>query len=155
MRFLLTNEKHVRSSLHPLLTGIILAIVLFMPLDILWHGTAFGFTPSQVMHTLYGDEENFIDPLAFDTVLLQAHTDWFSTFIVLLITEAFTIRYLSTARFTTVVVHAIGILGMLTPLLLIAAYRYALLLWVWWGMFYGWHGLIGIIGTRLLVKVWR
>ena len=138
MRFLITKDLAHSRLIIRLMTGVSVAIILYLLLDILLHAYMPGLVPDVLMHTLYGDSANFEEPVLFDTLLQGVHTDLFMTLVTLMILSSVYIRLFGEQPKSKFLVHLLFIAGMLAPLSLVAAY--------FWGSFfaYGWLVLFGV-----------
>jgi hypothetical protein len=104
--------------------------------------------------TLFGDAENFIEPVLIDSLLLQVHIDLFMTLFALLILSSIYIRLYSDKVMTKWVVHVLFIMGMLAPATLVLAYFVsASFTAIWLISFVLWHILASIVAVMTLKKL--
>jgi len=156
MRFLVTKEKEMRPLLRFLISGVLAALALYLLLDILSHALFLGIYPDMVYDTLYGNEERFIEPMPLGTLLLQVHIDWFMTLFAVLILSAITVRVMEHKRDKRIIVHMLGIGGLLTPMLLLGAYFvHTVVLSLWMGLFIGWHLFAFVLSLILIGRTLR
>jgi len=156
MRFLLTKEKELRPLLVVLINGVLIALSIYLIMDIVLHAVTLGMTPDALRTTLYGSEEQFVEPMPFGTLLLQVHTDLFMTLFVVLILASISVRVLETARAKRIILHLLGLTGVFTPIfLLIAYFTTYTVLFIWLLFFLGWHLLTLVLSCFLIWKVMR
>jgi len=133
MKFLVTKDL-AHSQLLAYLIGIVLvAILLYLGLDVVLHGYVIGSDLTAIHSTLFGNAETFEEPILIDSLLLQVHIDLFMTIFVLLILSAVYIRVHNKTTAMKWVLHALFILGLLAPLSLLLAYFWSeafVLIWV-------------------------
>ena len=122
MKFLITKELSHRSLLTNLMAGVTVALFLYLGLDVVLHAYVIGSDLESILNTLYGNVEEFIEPVLIDTLLLQVHIDFFTTLFSMMIIASIYIRLYSDKSITKWLVHMLFILGLLTPLFLLVAY---------------------------------
>jgi len=154
MKFLVTKDSAHSALLSYLMAGVVSAILLYLGFDTLLHFYVIGLDLHSVSVTLFGDAENFIEPVLIDSLLLQVHIDLFMTLFALLILSAIYIRLFSTGTMTKWLVHFLFIMGILAPVaLLLAYYVSALFTVVWLISFAFWHILASIVAVMILKKL--
>lgn len=72
----------------PILSGLLLFTALFLPIDILIKKETLGLWSSSIKYTLFGNEEQFIDPISSTSFLESLHTDIFFIMMILLTLSA-------------------------------------------------------------------
>ncbi len=155
MKFLVTKELKGSPLLLHLMGMVVVSILLYLILDVLVHGYILGWNMEAMTSTLYGNAENFEEPVLFDTLLLQVHIDLFMTIFALLILSSVWIRFASPKRGMKWVLHAVLLLGLLAPLLLLLAYGVGLFfLYGWLLAFFLWHGMAIMMALSVLKKWW-
>jgi len=156
MKFLVTKDTQASGLLRFLMGGLLAAVLLYLPMDILLHGLQLGFTPADVKATLYGDEAAFLEPILLDTLLLQVHIDLFMTLFVVLILSAMIVRLMERKQTKRVLLHLLGTTGLMMPMLLLSAYFFgSAVLHIWIGVFLFWHLVAFCVSIALLRKVVR
>ena len=154
MKFLVSKDLAHSIHLRYLMVGVVSAILLYLGFDALLHVYVIGFDMQSVSVTLFGDAENFIEPVLIDSLLLQVHIDLFMTLFAILILSSVYIRLYSDSVMTKWTVHLLFILGMLAPAaLLLAYYVNALFTAIWLISFIFWHILASIIAVMILKKL--
>jgi len=154
MKFLVTKDLEHFVHLRYLMVGVVSAILLYLGFDTLLHAYVIGLDMHSVSVTLFGDVENFIEPVLIDSLLLQVHIDLFMTLFALLILSAVYIRLFAGRATTKWIVHILFITGMLAPLTLLLAYYVSdLFAAVWLIGFVFWHVLASVISLMILKKL--
>ncbi|MFK5976393.1 MAG: hypothetical protein QM493_07790 [Sulfurovum sp.] len=154
MKFLVTKDSKLSPLLRYLIVGVLFAMILYLLLDILLHGYLLGFDINSIKATLFGDEENFIEPILFDTLLMQIHINLFFSLIAIMIISSLYIRFYNSYKRTKIFVHLMLFLGFLSPLLLLITFLY--LPWLLLGflsIFFTLHILTSIISILILKKL--
>jgi len=129
-------------------------ILLYLGLDIVLHAYTIGLDKQSLQATLYGDVENFVEPILTDSLLLQVHIDLFMKLFAILILSAIYIRLYSSEEMTKWIVHLMFIMGMLAPLILILAYFVSALFTAMWLIsFVLWHVLASVVAMMILKKL--
>ena len=155
MKFLVTKDLAHSTLLSYLMGSIVFAILLYLGLDTVLHAYIIGLDMHSVSVTLFGDAENFVEPILIDSLLLQVHIDLFMTLFAILILSSIYIRLYSDKVMTKWIVHLLFIMGMLAPAALILAYLVsALFTAVWLIGFILWHVLASLVALMILKKLW-
>ncbi len=154
MKFLVTKDLAHSTLLSYLMGSVVFAILLYLGFDMLLHAYVIGLDINSVSVTLFGDIENFVEPILIDSLLLQVHIDLFMTLFALLILSSIYIRLYSEKVMTKWVVHLLFLTGMLAPISLILAYFVSASLTVMWLIsFVMWHLLASIVSLMILKKL--
>ena len=122
MKFLISNELTHVALLKYLMLAVSVALFFYLVLDVAMHGYVLGFDLPSIQSTLYGNEEEYIEPILIDSLLLQVHIDLFMMLFSMMIIASIYIRLYSDKSITKWLVHMLFILGLLTPLFLLVAY---------------------------------
>lgn len=122
MKFLVTKDlQHSRLLAH-LMTGVSVALLFYLGLDVVLHGYLLGTDITEVSTTLYGNTEEFVEPILLDSLLLQVHIDLFMSLFSIMIIASMYIRLFSAKPSTKRLVHALFTFGLAAPLALLIAY---------------------------------
>jgi len=70
--------------MRPLLGGLLLFILLFLTADIMLKDDHIGLTPTHLTQTLFGNEEEYIEPVTEHFLLELIHSDIFFIMMTLL-----------------------------------------------------------------------
>lgn len=154
MKFLVTKDLAHSTLLSYLMGSVVFAIFLYLGFDMVLHAYVIGLDMHSVSVTLFGDAENFVEPILIDSLLLQVHIDLFMTLFAILILSSIYIRLYSSKVMTKWVVHLLFSLGMLAPVTLLLAYFVnALFAAMWLMSFVLWHILASIVAIMILKKL--
>lgn len=154
MKFLVTKDLAHSTLLTYLMGSVVFAILLYLGFDMLLHAYVIGYDMQSVSITLFGDIENFVEPILIDSLLLQVHIDLFMTLFAILILSSIYIRLYSDKVMTKWVVHLLFSLGILAPVVLLMAYYVSTLFTaIWLISFVLWHILGGIVAMMILKKL--
>ena len=154
MKFLVTKDLAHSTLLSYLMGSVIFAILLYLGFDMVLHAYVIGLDMHSVSVTLFGDVENFVEPVLIDSLLLQVHIDLFMTLFALLILSSIYIRLYTDKVTTKWIVHLLFSLGMLAPVALLLAYFVnASFAAIWLISFILWHALASIVAIMTLKKL--
>ncbi len=152
MKFLVTKDLAHSTLLGNLMAGVVVAIFFYLVLDIVLHAYVIGLDVSTVSTTLFGNTEEFIEPILIDTLLLQVHIDLFMSLFAIMIVTSIYIRLHSTKVLTKLLVHLLFILGLLAPLLLMVSYFTSVsFIYLWLACFMIGH-LLGMSMSLIIIK---
>ena len=154
MKFLVTKDLAHSTLLSYLMGSVIFAILLYLGFDMVLHAYVIGLDMNSASVTLFGDVENFVEPVLIDSLLLQVHIDLFMTLFALLILSSIYIRLYSDKVMTKWVVHLLFSLGILAPVTLLLAYFVsASFTAIWLISFVLWHVMASIVALIILKKL--
>jgi len=154
MKFLVSKDTAPTPLLRQLMTAVTVAMLLYLLLDVVLHGYLIGFSPQAAAQTLYGNEEAFVEPILFESLLLQVHIDLFMALVSLLIVVSIYLRMKHKEKVRKGLLHALFLSALAAPLLLIAAYfGGSFWLYGWVGAFYLWHLLALFVGMVALKRL--
>lgn len=153
MKFTLNNDHQRDRLMNSLLTGLMLFILLFLGFDLLFKSEQIGLSYVTMSTTLFGDEEAFLDPLPFTSLLEIIHADTFFAMMLLLTLGAVYGRVGHAKRVRVILINITmlnALMSITTPLL---AYYYSpLFIWFWLFSLLVWHA--GAIAMSL-ISLWR
>lgn len=145
MQFL---DKSKELNKNPLLKYLILFLVLtlliYLGLDILLHQQQIGLTLTTAHNTILGNEEEFLDPILFDTLLERTHFNIFSSMLTLMLLALILIRLNPKPKQQQIIIHVAFITSILSHVTLLLTYVHAFFIMLWIGLFLVWH-LLGLI----------
>ena len=154
MKFLVTKDLAHSTLLTYLMGSVVFAILLYLGLDTVLHAYVIGLDRQSASVTLFGDAENFVEPVLIDSLLLQVHIDLFMTLFALLMLSSIYIRLYAEKVMTKWIVHLLFITGMLAPATLILAYFVGTsFVTMWLVTFILWHLLAAIVAVMILKKL--
>ena len=152
MKFLVTKDLQHSRLLGNLMIGVSVALFFYLGLDVLLHAYTIGFDLVSIANTLYGNVEEFIEPILIDSLLLQVHSDLFMSLFSIMIIASIYIRLYSDKSVTKWLVHMLFIMGLTAPLFLIVAYFTSIsFAYAWLASFILGH-LLGIFMSLRIIK---
>jgi len=157
MKFLITKDLEHTTLLSKLMAGVSISLFFYLILDVALHGYVLGADITSISTTLYGNQEEFIEPILLDTLLLQVHIDLFMSLFTVMIIASIYIRLYSAKVTTKWLVHTLFILGLVAPMVLLITYfTSSIFVYVWLVSFVLGHllgmGMSLVIIKRLLFK---
>lgn len=152
MKFLVTKELSYSALLKNLVVGVCIALFFYFILDVLLHGYIIGYTFEEINATLYGNAEEFIEPILIDSLLLQVHIDLFMSLFGVMIIASIYIRLYSTQKMTKFLLHTLFLLSLFSPVMLMLAYVSSkMLVFIWIACFVLGH-LLAMVMSMMIVK---
>ena len=126
--------------MRPLLGGLLIFILLFLSVDVLLKNTTIGLTPTQLSETLFGNEEEYIEPVTEHFLLELMHSDIFFMMMTLLTLSAVYARLCQNKSMRMININAMMISALLSVLFLpLAYYASAHFILPYILAFYSWH----------------
>jgi len=126
--------------MRPILGGLLLFILLFLSADILLKNDHIGLTQTTLSQTLFGNEEEYIEPVTEHFLLELMHSDIFFMMMTLLTLSAVYARLCQNKAIRIVNINATMISALLTVLFLpLAYYLSAHFILPYIIAFYSWH----------------
>lgn len=125
MRFTLIKNVKQDKSMKPLLNGLLLFIILYLIFDVFVKNHTLGLTVQTVSTTLFGNADEFLDPMNKAVFLEFVHMQIFFLMMLLLTLSAVFIRLLHTKTKAIFTMNLLMIFGLFTPLTLFGAYFFA------------------------------
>lgn len=154
MKFLVTKDLGHSRLLAYLMGAVVIAILMYLVLDMIMHSYVIGADMVSIKSTLFGNAETFEEPILIDSLLLQVHIDLFMTLFALLILASIYIRLYSQSPFVKVVVHILFSFGIFTPIFLLLAYFWSeIFIYIWLGSFLLWHVIAFVVSVMILKKL--
>ncbi|MHC3994545.1 hypothetical protein ACXWTF_06920 [Thiomicrolovo sp. ZZH C-3] len=140
MRFTLVKDLRSDALMRPLLNGLLLFTGSFLVADAFLKRDHIGLSRDTLSNTLYGNEEEFIEPVSEHFVLELLHSDIFFMMMTLLTLSAVYARLCPLKRVAAVVINIAMIAAVADiTLLALAYYRGGSYLLPWLGAFWLWH----------------
>ena len=81
-----------------IMKGFLVFILLYLASNVLVMNSSFGISPEQISTTLFGNEEEYLDPITESTFLEFWHTEIFFIMMILLTLNAIFIRLAKKSR---------------------------------------------------------
>ncbi len=92
MRFTLIKDLRKDPMMRPILSGLLIFSIVYLIADIIVKHYGFGILPSEISMTLFGNEDEYIDPITKSTFLENWHMEIFFIMMILLSLSATFIR---------------------------------------------------------------
>ena len=137
MKFLEQPRSLNNPLLKNLMRFLIVVIALALLSDILLHDYKIGLSPSQATQTIAGNEEEFCEPMLFDSLLEQVHTDTLNSMISLLLLAVILIRLNPTSKQRSI--HLAFISAISTQIVLLVSFYFSAFILLWIILFVLWH----------------
>ena len=125
MRFTLIKDVKHDQSMKPLLNGLLIFTTLYILFDLFVKQHTLGLSVQTVSTTLFGNADEFLDPMNESVFLEFVHMQIFFLMMLLLTLSAVYIRLLHKKKNTMLVMNLLMLSGVLTPITLTLAYFYA------------------------------
>ena len=110
MQFLDKSKAFDKNPLlQKLILFLVLSLLLFLGFDVLLHHHQIGLTLNAATNTILGNEEEFLDPILFDSLLERVHADILSAMISLMLLAVILIR-LNPISFSTAILSQVALL---------------------------------------------
>lgn len=140
MQFL---DKNKELNKNPLLKRLILFLVgtllLYLGVDIVLHHQQIGLTLTTATHTILGNEEEFLDPILFDTLLEKTHANLLSSMIIIMLLATIYIRLTKCTQKRQPAVHLTFLTAISSHIALLLTQSYPLFIGIWIILFLLWH----------------
>ncbi len=138
-----------------MVTFLLALITLFLISNIYVKGLNFGFDPQSVFITLLGDQDNFIEPYALESLLEMTHIDLFFHSMLFLIVAALGLRvdkHSTAMKVILAVLLLLIVIAVISPFAALSGiYFYAL---AWYYSFILMHMTLFLIMLLIVVKMW-
>ena len=153
MRFTLIKDLKQEQSMKSLLRFLLVFIFLYIVANILVKFSTLGLSIESVHLTLFGSEEDFIDPLSIASFLELLHTEIFFIMMVSFVLSAVFIRIATKNKVNRLLVNFLMLFGLGTLTTLGLSYFINdLMVIVYLSCFYTWNTLLVYM---TLYSLWR
>lgn len=126
--------------MNPIISGLLLFTLLYLTVDILVKANTFGLFSSTISSTLFGNEEEFIEPLSNASFLEFIHTEIFFIMMILLTLSAIYARVSHKKSFSLWIINALLLTSLVSLMTLALSYYFSpLLLNLYVITFFIWH----------------
>jgi hypothetical protein len=122
LRFTLIKDLKHDAILKPVLGGLLFFILLYLVADLFVKQSSFGLTPDAIKGTLFGNEEEFLDPLSKAAFLEFWHMEIFFSMMLLFTLSAVYIRMSEGSKKALYVVNLLFISTLVSLFSLFIAY---------------------------------
>ncbi len=153
MKFTLNNDHQASRLMNTLLSGLMVFILLFLVTDLIVKTYHYGFTTDAIATMLYGNEEEFIEPLPFASLLEGVHADIFFAMMTLLTLGAVYGRTGRSKRLRIILVNLMMLTALTAMIAPVLAYVHsAFWITVWIITAVSWHAIAMLVA---LIALWR
>ncbi|WP_457747446.1 hypothetical protein [Sulfurimonas sp.] len=140
MRFTLIKDLKKENSMRYILNALLLFIVLYLTLDIYVKYLTIGLTPQLLSASLYGDENEFLDPMPLSVFLEFIHVEIFFMMILLLTLSAIYIRTQYKKKFAPFLLHLTSLSAIFSIFsVTVAFFLSSAMIYLYIICFYIWH----------------
>ncbi len=140
MKFTLVKNIQKDSAMSLILKGFLLFILLYLIADVLVMNSSFGITVDTITTTLFGNEDEYIDPINEASFLEFWHTQIFFVMMILLTLNAIFIRVANRSRVINTNILMISAITSLISLVL-AFYVSNFFVNVYMWSYFIWHAM--------------
>lgn len=124
MRFTLLKDLRQDKAIKPLLNGLLLFMLIYFIADISVVNATLGLTNEAIKITLYGNIDEFIDPIDTSVFLEYIHGQIFFIMMILLTLCTVYARLCSVKRYSIIVINILMISALLSLITLALSYFY-------------------------------
>ncbi len=134
-----------------LLNGLLIFILLYLPLDLFVKSHTIGITTGAIQTTLFGNADEFLDPMNKSVFLEFVHMQIFFLMMLVLTLSAVYIRLLHHKTNTILSMNLFVFFALLTPITLAATYFYSdQFTTIYLASFFTWHAIALLMTLRSL-----
>lgn len=153
MRFTLIKDLKKDKSMNPILKGLLVFIVLYLIVDVFLKEHTMGLIPKDILHTLFGNMDEYVDPMSEALFLEFIHMEIFFEMMMLLTLNAVFTRLMYLKPLSLFVSNITLITAILSLITIALTYFYAqVFVFVYVISFFIWH--IGAF-YMALSSLWR
>ena len=140
MKFLVTKELWHNQLLKWLVVFFVAILILFLLSDMLLHHYQIGLEFSRAIETIMGNEEEFTDPILFDSLLERVHIDIFTSTITLMLLALIYVRVAPKNKIKSLPIHLLFLTAILSHIALMGGfYAGEFFIYSWVVLFIIWH----------------
>ena len=153
MRFTLLKDLKKDKSMRPILSGLLIFTFFYLLSDIVVKYFNFGIFPQEISLTLFGDEEQFLDPLTSSGFLEFWHVEIFFIMMILLTLSAVFVRLTKHNTFKVIVLNIVMLSALFSLIaLLVAFFISPVFVFAYSFLFLSWH----IVALYMIVySLWK
>lgn len=154
MRFTITNDLKQNPLMRLILMGLIFFILIYLFADIFVKYKNFGISVSMVKLTLFGDEDEFIEPLPEASFLEFIHSEIFFIMMVLFTLSIVFIRVASKSKIDFIIINLTMMAAIVSLITLgLSFYISEIFVYIYIISFFLWHTLSIYISLYTLWKL--
>ncbi len=156
MKFLATKSLKENPFLKNLLAGLMIFIILFLVLDVVLYSEQIGFRFEDAKNRILGNEEEFIEPILFDSLLIMIHSNLFFSMLILLILSAVWIRVSKLNTLSKWILHLLFLMAIFSNIFLLIGYFYISFgVEIWIVLFWSWHFIAIFMAIYTIYRVYQ
>jgi small-conductance mechanosensitive channel len=156
LRFLLVKDLKKDKNFKAPLSVLLIFTTLYLIADIFVKHSTLGLFPSTVVSSLFGDEEQYIEPMELSVFLEFWHMEIFIYMMILLTLSAVFIRVFENSKTSVTISHINMILAFVSLVSIALAYFYTpALVYLYSGSFLLWHILSLYICIVSLYRIYH
>ncbi len=156
MKFTLVKDLRQDPLMRPVLSGLLVFLILFFISNLAQKYEQIGLHVKTAALVMYGDEENFIDPISITSLLEILHSDLFMMMMTLLSLSAIYIRLSPHIKLSKIVLHLLMISAIFSILFLLGAYYFHTIFLTLWIIFlWIWHLLALSMSIESLYRLYQ
>ncbi len=122
MRFTLIKDLKQDSTMRPIISGLLIFTLLYLVFDIFVKHFNFGIFPDAIRLTLFGNEDEFLDPMTQSSFLELWHVEIFFIMMILLTLSAVFIRVSNASKKQILITNITMISSIISLVSLLASY---------------------------------
>lgn len=140
MKFTLIKDLKKDRVMKPIISSVLIFSILFIASDLFVKHNGFGITPASIELSVYGDEEQFLDPIGKNVFLEFWHVEIFSVMMVCFLLSTIYIRLSMGSKKALIIVNIMLISAILSLIFLPVLYFFsAVFIYPYLLTFYIWH----------------
>jgi len=140
MRFTLIKNLKQDNSMRPILNALLSFTLMYLVLDIFVTQESIGLFSEKIKITLFGNEEEFVDPMSSIYFLEYIHTQIFFLMMIFLTLSAVYARVSTKKTYSIIVINTLMVSGLLALIsLFLSFFSNELFINVYVGSFFIWH----------------
>ena len=139
--------------MRPILTGLLIFIFFYLISNMMVKHFNFGVLPSTILLTLFGDEEQYIDPLSTASFLEFWHMEIFFIMMLLLTLSAVFIRIAKNSNLKIILINTLMLSSLVSLVSLLASFFVSsVFVYLYSSLFVLWH-IVAIY--MVLYSLWK
>jgi len=156
MRFTLIKDIKQDKMMKPILNGLLLFLLFYLIADIFVKSANFGISIETIMTTLFGNEEEYIDPITTAVLLEFWHGEIFYSMMILLTLSTIFIRVCKSYKLRLILLNTLMLSALLSLIALPLAYFVSsFFVYIYLYTFFLWHISAIYIAIHSLIKLYN
>jgi len=120
MKFLASKKLSDNAPLRLVMIWMLLGLFIASIMNIIQKSIDFGITPLQWSAAILGDEEQFLEPMAYQDILLSLHTDLFGLILLFILISSMGVRLNVSNRLKMLILGSSVLSLLLYPLFMLS-----------------------------------